>query len=119
VATNSGLIIYTPPANSTNSDTFAYWISDGYVAPVQGTVTVNLLTACAPTPNLTATGLEAGGYAVNGNGIPGRTYTIQFDDSFPAADWQPLGTATADPNGFFQITDSGGTAQRVYRSIYP
>jgi hypothetical protein len=119
VVSNAGWIFYTPAPGFTNSDTFTYSISDGFGVPVTGTVTVNIRVDNGPSPNLTITGPLDGSYQVWGDGIPGRTYRIQFVDEAQSTNWQTLGTAAADPYGIFQFSDTNGSPQRFYRSMYP
>ena len=119
VVTNSGWVFYTPAPGFTNSDTFTYTISDGWGAPVTGTVTVNVRTNTGPSPNLTISDLGSGVYAIRGDGIADRTYRIQFTDNAQHTNWATLGTALADPFGVFQIIDTNGVPQRFYRSVYP
>jgi hypothetical protein len=118
VVSNSGWIYYNPPAGFTNSDSFTYTISDGFAAPVTGIVTVNIAVDNGPSPNLTIVALGGAVYQISGNGIPGRTYRMQYSDT-AGGSWLPLGSPTADTNGLFQITDSSGSPQRFYRSVYP
>jgi subtilisin-like proprotein convertase family protein len=118
VVSNGGWIYYTPPPGSTNTDSFTYAIGDGFGAPVTGVVTVNVLTDNGPSPNLTITALGGSAYNIRGDGIPGRTYRIQYSNS-PNGGWQELGSATADAFGIFQLTDANGSPQRFYRSVYP
>jgi hypothetical protein len=119
VVSNAGWIFYTPAPGFTNSDTFTYSISDGFGVPVTGTVTVNIRVDNGPSPNLTITDLGGGSYLVRGDGIPDRTYRIQFVDEAQSTNWQTLGTAAADPYGIFQFSDTNGSPQRFYRSMYP
>jgi hypothetical protein len=119
VVSNAGWIFYTPAPGFTNSDTFTYSISDGFGVPVTGTVTVNIRVDNGPSPNLTITGPLDGSYQVWGDGIPGRTYRIQFSDEVQSTNWETLGTAAADPYGIFQFSDTNGSPQRFYRSMYP
>ena len=119
VVSNGGWVFYTPAPGFTNTDTFTYLISDGWVAPVTGVVTVNIRTNTGPSPNLTITDLGSGSYALLGDGIPDRTYRIQFSDEPQGTNWQTLGTAPADPYGIFQFNDINGSPQRFYRSVYP
>jgi hypothetical protein len=119
VVSNAGWIFYTPAPGFTNSDTFTYSISDGFGVPVTGTVTVNIRVDNGPSPNLTITDLGGGSYLVRGDGIPGRTYSIQSADAAESTNWQTLGTAAADPYGIFQFSDTNGSPQRFYRSMYP
>ena len=119
VVSNGGWVFYTPAPGFTNSDTFTYTISDGWGAPVTGTVTVNIRIDNGPSSNLTITDLGNGSYAVRGDGIPGRSYRIQFADTAPPTNWLTLGPASADPFGIFQFNDTNGSPQRFYRSVYP
>jgi hypothetical protein len=119
VVSNAGWIFYSPAPGFTNIDTFTYSISDGFGVPVTGTVTVNIRVDNGPSPNLTITDLGGGSYLVRGDGIPGRTYRIQFVDEAQSTNWQTLGTAAADPYGIFQFSDTNGSPQRFYRSMYP
>src|ERR1043166_4058425 len=104
---------------STNSDTFTYTISDGLGTPVTGAVTVNVRTSNGPPANLTIMDLGSGAYAIRGDGIPDRTYRIQFSNDPQGTNWQTLATATSDSAGVFQVIDSSGSTQRFYRSVYP
>ena len=119
VVSNAGWIFYTPAPGFTNTDTFTYLISDGWAAPVTGVVNVNIRTNTGPSPNLTITDLGGGSYAILGDGIPDRTYRIQFSDEPLGTNWQTLGTAPADPYGIFQFNDTNGSPQRFYQSVYP
>jgi hypothetical protein len=117
VVSNSGWIFYTPPAGSTNADSFTYNISDGF-ASVPGTVNVSVVTDLGPSPNLTINVLSNGVYSIRGDGIPGRAYRIQWSAN-PGPVWQDLGSSIADTNGIFGLIDSGVSTQRYYRSVYP
>ena len=119
VVSNGGWVFYTPAPGFTNSDTFAYTISDGWGVAVTGTVTVNIRIDNGPSSNLTISDLGNGSYAVRGDGIPGRSYRIQFADTAPPTNWLALGTNSADAYGIFQYIDSNGSSQRFYRSVYP
>jgi hypothetical protein len=119
VVSSSGWLFYTPPLGFTNTDTFTYTINDGLGAPVTGVVAVNIRVDNGPSANLTISNLGNGVFAIRGDGIPGRTYHIQFADAPNQTNWQALGTATADPYGVFQFTDLSGSPQRFYRSVYP
>ena len=109
VVSNGGWIFYTPAPGFTNSDTFTYTISDGWVSAT-GTVTVNVIIDNGPSPNLTISNLGNGSYAVSGDGIPNRAYQIQFADTVPPTNWQTLGTATADPLASFSYIDTNGSS---------
>jgi hypothetical protein len=118
VVSNAGWIFYTPPAGATNADSFTYTIADGFASPVMGLISVNVIADNGPSPNLTITIIGANLYSIHGDGIPGRTYRIQYSDT-PDFNWQELGSATADSFGVFQLNDAAGSSQRFYRSAYP
>ena len=84
-----------------------------------GVVTVTIATDTLPTYNNTITAQGGGSFAVAFSGIPGRTYTIQYSESLSPANWQFLGTGTANAIGFFQIIDTPPGAMRFYRTVYP
>jgi len=119
VVSNGGWLFYTPAAGFTNIDTFTYTISDGLSAPIPGTVTVAIRFDTGPSPNLTISNLGNGSYMIRGDGIPDRTYQIEFAEDPQPVNWQPLGPTTADPYGIFVFIDTNGTPQRFYRSVYP
>ncbi len=105
VVSNAGWIIFTPATGFTNSDTFTYLLSDGWGAPVTGTVTVAIGADNGPSPNLAITDLGNRLHAIRGNGIPSRSYRIEFADKLQPINWQPLGTAVADVFGAFGLVD--------------
>ena len=119
VVLSNGWVFYTPPQGYTGVDTFNYTISDGLSAPVQGTVTVDLQVDNGPSPNLAIVDLGDGSYQVWGDGIPGRTYHIQYTGNLQTTDWQTIGTAVADTNGVFLFEDAGRGTAVFYRSVYP
>jgi len=114
-------VIYTPPAGSDSTDTFTYQISDGLGTPVTGTVTVSVVADTAATPNLTISLLPGGSCLIKFNGIPNKTYNIQYKEDPVASDWTTLGTATSDAFGDFEFIDTppAGSPMRIYRSAYP
>ncbi len=121
ITVSSGWAYYTPAADFTNLDTFTYTITDGHGGSTIGTVTVAIKVDNAPGVNLTLTDLGNGSFLVRGDGIPGRTYRMQYSDSMTPASWQFLadGTVTADSVGVFNYTDTAGSSSRYYRSVYP
>ena len=119
VVSNTGWILYAPAPGFTNTDTFTYAISDGWGAPATGTVTVVVRFDNGPPSALAITGLGAGWYAINGAGLPNRTYQIRYADDAQPSNWQTLGTATASPSGVFQFIDTNRVLRRFYRSVYP
>lgn len=72
-----------------------------------------------PFPNLTISPLPNGSFLVEGNGIPGQTYRIQYANDGGGPNWQLLGTVTTDAVGRFSYTDVGGAQQRFYRLANP
>ena len=118
VVLSNGWVFYTPPQGYAGADTFNYTITDGLSAPVQGTVTVDLQVDNGPSPNLAIVG-GSGSYQVWGDGIPGRTYHIQYTTSVQPPDWVTIGTAAADTNGVFLFEDSGRGTAVFYRSVWP
>jgi subtilisin-like proprotein convertase family protein len=119
VVASNGWVFYSPAAGFTNADTFTYTISDGWGAPVTGTVTVAIRVNNGRSPNLVISDLQNGSYAIRGDGIPGRTYRLQYADQVQPTNWHPLGAAQADSFGVFGLIDSAGSATRFYRSVYP
>jgi subtilisin-like proprotein convertase family protein len=112
-------IFYAPASGFTNADSFTYTVSDGLSAPVTGTVAINVVADSNPSPNLTITNLVNGSYYIRGNGIPGRTYRVEYCQDLNNSNWLPLGTTTTDPAGVFVLVDASNTPQRYYRSVYP
>ncbi|MBI5383958.1 MAG: Ig-like domain repeat protein [Verrucomicrobia bacterium] len=120
--TRSGdLAFYTPPVGFTNEDSFTYTIADSYNAPATGTVLVRINVDPVPSPNLRVADLGNGSYLLRFDGIPGRNYRIQYTEDVNVRNWQPLGSAAADPAGTFEFTDTPplGSPPRSYRSVYP
>jgi subtilisin-like proprotein convertase family protein len=123
ITTNNGWVFYAPASGYTNADSFTYTVYDGYGGSATGTVTVNVLEDDAAGQNLVITALGGGSYRIDGSGIPGRTYRMQYNDALTTtpANWLDLsgGSVTADLTGAFQYTDTAGNSGRAYRSVYP
>ena len=120
VVTNNGWTFYTPVPGFTNTDTFTYLVSDGWGAPVAGTVTVDLALGTEPSRNLAMTSLGNGSVTIGGQGIPGRTYIIQYTtNTLPTTSWLTLGSVTADGSGAFGLVDTNVAGLQFYRAIYP
>lgn len=62
---------------------------------------------------------KAAEVVIRGDGIPDRAYRIQYADQPQSTSWQTLGAAAADPYGSFEFSDTNGSSQRFYRSVYP
>jgi subtilisin-like proprotein convertase family protein len=114
-----GWVFYTPPAGFTNADSFTYTVTDGYGGSATGTVTVAIQVDTAPSQNLTITDLGDGSFLINGNGIVGYTYDLQYSDTVTPFVWVELGSLTADSTGRFTYTDTSGSSARFYRTVYP
>jgi hypothetical protein len=120
VMTNNGWVFYTPAPGFTNTDTFTYLVTDGWSAPIAGTVTVDIMVDTEPSRNLDITSLGNGLVAVGGQGIPGATYIVQYATNIPPTmNWVALGTVTADSSGAFVLVESIASGLRFYRAIYP
>jgi hypothetical protein len=74
-----------------------------------------------PGQSLTITDLGNGSFLINGDGIPGLTYRLQYAVSLSPANWTnlPNSSLTANSVGSFQFTDTSVSGGRYYRSIYP
>ena len=121
VATNSGWVLYTPPAGYTNTDSFSYVIMDASLQAT-GAVAVAIVNDTNAAQNIESSlTVGNGSFVTSFFGIPGRTYSIQFTTNLTNPDWQTVGTAAANATGWFQYTDSPGTGAlaRFYRSTYP
>jgi hypothetical protein len=122
VTLDSEWVYYQPPPGFTSADSFTYTVSDGFGGTATGTVTVNVKVDSGLTQNIAGIqGLGNGTFLIMFNGIPGRTYTIQYTEALKPPDTVliPLGPATADGVGLFIFNDTAGSAARFYRSAYP
>jgi hypothetical protein len=121
ITVHGGWVFYTPPAGFTNADSFTYTITDGRGGSAVGTVTVAIKVDNSQSQNLTITDLGNGSFRINGNGIPGYTYRLQYSDTIAPFNWQDIvgGSVTADSTGKFEYTDTPGAQTRFYRSMYP
>jgi hypothetical protein len=120
VTFSGGWVIYTPAAGFTAADSFTYTITDGHGGSAVGTVTVAIKVDTDPSANLTITSLGNSMYRIDGSGIPGRTYRLQYSDS-ASFNWLDLPgvSLTADEIGRFQYTDTSTGELRFYRSVNP
>jgi hypothetical protein len=98
-----------------------------YTLTVQAACANGLVTNSAPVtltidnagkPRLLITHLGNGFNSISGQDGLGRVYRIQFTDTFPATNWQTLGSATSTL-GAFQFVDEITNGSRYYRTIYP
>jgi hypothetical protein len=119
VTVSGGWVFYTPAAGFTNTDAFTYTITDGQGSSATGTVSVSIQADTVPSQNLAITDLGGGSFLINGNGIPGYTYRLQYSDAVVPFAWQDIGSLTADSTGKFTYTDTAGAPTRFYRTVYP
>jgi len=122
VVVTNGWIFYTPPAGFTNSDTFSYVIADSGGSQATGSVSVTVPVDLSQSQNIVSVETPDTNTAlINLQGIPGRTYSVQYTQSLLSPTWQTLGTSSADASGAFQFTDTptNGAPARFYRSTYP
>ncbi len=117
VIVTGGWVIYSPASGFTSPDSFTYTISDGHGGSATATVTVAIQSDNLPGANLTITPLSGNRYQIDGNGIPGRTYRVQYANG--DFNWHDLTSVTADPIGQFQYIDSSTETQRYYRTVTP
>lgn len=118
VTLSNGWIYYAPNGLEA-ADTFTYTVTNSGGAASVGTVNVNLRSDTAQTLNISTAAASGGGIDITVNGIPSRSYTVQYSDSLSPASWQVLGTVTVNSVGVGSITDVNGSAMRYYRTVYP
>ncbi len=123
ITTSGDWVFYTPASGFLSADSFTYSITDGHGGSDTGTVSVSILTDDAAGQNLVIVDQGSGSFLINGSGIPGRTYRMQYNDSLLTTpdNWVDFssGSVTADSTGAFQFTDTSGNSGRSYRSVYP
>ena len=122
VGVNGNWLTYKPAVGFTNADSFYYVIADAGGLQATGLVSIIVCSDAMAAQNASdVEDLGGGSVRIHFNGIPGRTYQIQYTENLETPDWQPLGTSTADAHGKFDFTDTpvGGSPARFYRSTYP
>jgi hypothetical protein len=121
IRVSGGWVFYLPAAGFTNADSFTYTITDGRGGSAVGTVTVAIQVDNSQSQNLTITDLGNGSFRINGDGISGYTYRLQYSDTIAPFDWQDMagGSVTADSTGKFEYTDTTAGPTRFYRTVYP
>jgi hypothetical protein len=116
-------VTYTAPNNASGSDSFTYTVSDGRGGTAVATVTVTVSPA-GTGANLVSGSLSVSGGIANmqGLGIPGAYYHLQYTTSLSPVSWFDVTDADvqANPsNGMMTLTDSGATGPtRYYRTRY-
>jgi hypothetical protein len=122
VVLSGGSITYTPPSGYpvapalTAQDQFNYTLSDECGNTAQGTVTVTIVSAGAPSENVPAPGSITVHGCVNlvFSGIPGTGYVVQTASS-PAGPWTDLsGALTAGPTGEILYQDCRSLQPAAY-----
>ena len=101
---------------------FRYRASDGRGAKEWASVTLNSGdSSTIPSGDQSGIRLLGNGCVrVSFDGIPGRTYTIQFATEVPSSSWQNIGTAVANDEGVYEFEHCpGGAGAAYYRSVYP
>jgi hypothetical protein len=65
--------------------------------------------------------LGDGSFRIRFQGVPERTYRVEYTESLTAPNWRTLGMPTAGANGSFEIIDRpiAGSPARFYRWVYP
>jgi hypothetical protein len=119
VTVSGAWVFFTPVPGFTNADSFTYTVTDGHGGSATGTVTVAIKVDNAPSQNLVIVNLDNGSFRIDGNGIPGRTYRLQYSDVTGPFVWQDIESVTANSVGAFQYTDTSGSSMRFYRTVYP
>ena len=74
-----------------------------------------------PVPLHGISALGDGSFRIRFEGLPERTYRVEYTESLTAPNWRTLGMGTAGSNGLFEIIDRpiGVSSARFYRSVYP
>jgi len=72
-------------------------------------------------PMRSISALGDGSFRVRFEGVPERTYRIEYTESLTAPNWRTLDIVAAGANGLFEIVDRplAGSPARFYRSVYP
>lgn len=121
VQVTRGWVAYTPPAGLVTSDSFSFAVSDGQGGFATGTASVVVPTDDHSTENLIAE--PAGGNAarLRGDGIPGRSYALEYSESLEFPHWQRLAVRMADSSGSFLYVDTpaADAPPRFYRAVEP
>lgn len=119
---SGGWVLYYPPQDSDEADSFTYTISDSFGAETTGIVNV-VIRGDGGAPTLNIRGIEAlpdsgGQVRIRFVGVPGRTYQIQATGALNEP-WVTISTSVADVSGLYEYIDedAGSFAQRFYRAV--
>jgi hypothetical protein len=114
--TGNGLLCATIPGGPYTVTATA----DTLLATATFTVGTNIVSI--PRPSLSIMGPDTNhSYTIRFlNGIPGKTYRIEYAEDVIHPAWQPLGTATASGSGLVEFPDAPpiGSRPRIYRAVY-
>jgi hypothetical protein len=121
VSRSGDWIFYAPSPGFVGADEFTYVIQDALGVTATGVVQIAVHENTVPSPNLVIESLGQGEFLLSFDGIPGKTYRIQYAEDLELEAWMDLGTETANEAGMFQFFDApgDGAPQRYYRSVYP
>ncbi len=122
VTFNGSDFLYTRNPANTNSDSFAYTVTDGRGGNSTANISIspdfNILNG--QTDNLIGTQFQgAGTLRLSFIGIPGRLFSIQASPSLSSPSWITLAQVTAGLDGTFQFDDTqaGQQTSRFYRAV--
>jgi hypothetical protein len=120
VTISGNWVLYLPPPGLVTSDSFSFTVTDTHGASGTGTVMVNIASNNGQSMNqLSIQSLGGTKVRITFNGIPGRTYRVQFTTSLVTPNWQLVGSATTDASGVLTIDDDTGGVARFYRTVFP
>jgi hypothetical protein len=115
VTFNSTNITYTPAANYMGADAFTYTISDSRGGVATATVTVQVYSQDALTPNIVSLTKVGSTATIRFAGIPGFTYHMERTTSLTApVSWTDLGTIVVPANGIADYVDSAAPAGSAF-----
>jgi hypothetical protein len=69
----------------------------------------------APPGEISIAAGSDGTIAISFTGTPGASYNLEANDSLDASGWKILGSAAAQSDGTWQMTDTISGALRFYR----
>ena len=126
VSLAAGWVTYTPPANLTGNDTFAYTISDGQSAAASGPVVATVGARGPISLNIVlGPALDGGNFVVRYAGFPGWSYTVEAASAL-VGPWTKVADFTAPTSdqglgvGIFEVRRPvSANAIEFYRTVYP
>jgi hypothetical protein len=112
---NSTHIIYAPATNYVGSDAFTYTISDGRGGVATATMTVEVYSQDALTPNILSLTKVGSTATIRFAGIPGFTYHIERTPSVTApVTWTDVGSIVVPANGTAEYQDWAAPAGSAF-----